>query len=196
MLMTGTHAGCAAVYSAIKYLAISSRPRDKFWMKYDDYYLNGKQMVKNELKSFCDSPVKPNCINACLLEIQFRGFERKFPSSDHMLSIIKLNNKFRIVQSFEKGFSLKQELNRRDWIDIDTMKDLADCLVNVVLDEDPQRAMAGFKKLFGITLKTDKKRFKKRNTTGSFGIYVARDMDIKRFIKTGNTLISDISKHI
>ena len=186
-----------AIYFAMKYLTLSSiNPSliSLFEMKYDD--CDGKQNVINILRSFCNLKTPKNKMAVCLLEIGFRGFERKFPTSDHMLAILKLENKFRIVQSFEQGFSLQQELNARDWIGNGKMKELAECIIDVVLGKDQKKAMNGFQKLFRIPLKPIKKKFKNRKTTGCFGIYVAKDVDVSKWISTGSVLIGDVLRNI
>eukprot|EP01084_Bolivina_argentea_P299989 517166_1 len=192
----GEPAGCKAVYFALKYLILASSTAESvrnFEMKYDDY--DGKQKVLHKLRSFAEDAIEVNTVSVCLLELTFVGFEQPFPTNFHMMGIIKCNNKFRIVQSFEKNFSLNQELDARDWMDVDEMKRLIQCIIDVIFCNNSQKAMIGFQTLYRYPLKTDKKKFKNRKC-GCFGIYVSDNIDAKQFIHLGNTLVSNMLKQM
>eukprot|EP01084_Bolivina_argentea_P309963 536212_1 len=209
MIKQGDYSGCIGPYCTMKYLLFRSSPYKSvlnFQMKYDDY--DGKQYVINLLKTFPTQKLISNKLSLCLLEFAFHGFQRKVKGAhigniegktnayDMMMVIIRCGNKFRIVQSFERNFSLIEELKARNWINLNKIQMLIQCIIDAVFSNNAKKAMHGFEKLYRYPLKVNKKQFKNRNTSGCFGIYVSTEADIKRFIVEGNDLITEMSKYV
>lgn len=103
---------CSEVFGIIKYLAMCGKIDD-----YLSFWQNIKFGNTESMKLF-HSFIHGNSSKFSILFV-FMGLSQYILDGDrvHFFCVIKLNQKYRLVQSFGMHFSLKQALNDKDWMD-------------------------------------------------------------------------------
>ena len=164
--------------------------------------LEGRVRTINKLKLFLKQRIASDEISICVMEMKLYGFNqgligfsRKTPL--HHMSIIRVSNKFRIIQSWENRVSLQQELDSRDWIGIKKMGKFIDSLENMLYGKNANSAMKDFEKVFRFKMRINEEVFGIRDQfvvdADDYRLVVyTNHVNIKRFISNGNILLKDM----
>eukprot|EP01084_Bolivina_argentea_P126378 223780_1 len=115
---------CQEVFGIMQYLSMCGRVERDYLSFFDDSKREEKAL--NVLHNFVhknNSPFSMLFVLIGLSQYKIIG------GNVHYVSVIKMNNKYRLIQSFGKHFSLKEELEKRDWMNAKEIEEILNCFV-------------------------------------------------------------------
>ena len=162
--------------------------------------------VKHQFESFmdtCDNSTKKDDLFMLFLGFDLIGFKivglnqnvsRLLPNK-HSMCVVCYKNKFRILQSFQFLFGLKDELKaNKNWMTRKEMSIMLQNVVNIIYSNDKSSVLLGAKSLFRSNIIVDPKvSFTQRRKMFVCGILVVDKIPTKKFLKRGAKLIKEMN---